>query len=199
MAGQIGSLRQELAHLSQAEQARSAEITKRIKELESSVANNTALLAAQTGLLQQLVSAQKEEAARRQLEREKAQFVVRIAALLDTFKDGAVRYLFATKAIEACAARNIKSDSFESLADQKVASEVLNTLATVKLRAIAADRIEAEHFCELTDLRRDISGFRENLLARQDMDDAIRKDLCRASKRRKRRLRRLPRRKRTPH
>jgi len=177
LAGQITTARQQLAQLSPAGPAKSDDIAKHIKDLESSVAANTAELATQTSLLQQLTAAQKEQAARQQLDREKAQFVVQLAALLNKFTDGAVRYLFATRAIEACAARDITSGSFQGLTDQKTTADFLNSLANVKLQAAAADRIEAEHFGELGDLTRDITAFRQKLVGEQDFDDKSRKDL----------------------
>jgi hypothetical protein len=178
IGGQIGSLRQELSHLPEAAKLRSAEITKHIGALESTMATNTALLASQTQLFQQLLSARREEVARRQLEHEKAQFVLRLSSLLELITDGAVRYIFAANAIEACMARDVKPESFQGLTDQKTASDLIKGLTAAKLHATAVERAEAEHFLALDALVREIGACESTLLNQQGVDQQNRSALA---------------------
>ncbi len=140
---ELTGVQTQLGQLREDQQALRQELTKRMQGLESALASNTAVLQAQQAQLASLLSAQREEAARRQLESEQATFLSHVNRLLSRADDGVVRLLIAQRALEACKQRQISGNTFTGLADKSMAEEILSRLATIAEGATDAERAEA--------------------------------------------------------
>ena len=103
---QLATSRQTMAKLP-ASDAQHPELQNSIQSLEQKQQARAAEISAQAQALQRLNDAQKLEAAQHRLRREQSAFIVQVDAALARIADGAVRYLFATRALAACEARKI--------------------------------------------------------------------------------------------
>ena len=179
LTNEIAALRQQPLTGSPASyEAQTAELNKQISAHQQQMTSNSTAISQQNTVLQQLIAANKEQPLRSQLERQKGQFVVRLGAVLNSIKDGAVRYIAATRAIEACRTRNVGPNSFQSLADQKTASDMLDAFVGMESNASAADRAEAQRFDTIRALSQDLSLFRQQLSQSVAGDDQRRQSLA---------------------
>jgi chromosome segregation ATPase len=162
--GELSDVRRQIAGTRDDQQALRAELAQRIDPLEKSLSEQTTSLKSRHQQLDALLAARKEEAARQRLEHEKGQFIIRLREMAGQIHDGPVRYVFATMAIEACAARHINSDAFQSLADQKTVVDMLAALDDVKRSVNAADQAQAERFIKIRGLVGEITNKRATYL-----------------------------------
>lgn len=147
---QIAAVQKQIASLQAGQAALRQELTSKLQQLESRVSQHSEQLQQHQAQLDALLSAQKEEAARRRLESEKGRFAVHLGELLAEVHDGPVRYLFAAQALQACSARSIAIESFQSVADQKTIADLLGSLRKVLDEAAASDRAEAALWTKLS-------------------------------------------------
>ena len=121
------------------------------------------------------MSAQREEAARRQLESEQATFLSIVNSLLSRADDGVVRLLIAQRALEACKQRQISGSTFTGLADKSMAEEILSRLATIAEGATDAERAEATWYGKMRalhiELRQHLESYRAST-ARHEQERA---------------------------
>jgi hypothetical protein len=153
---QVAATRQQLSQLQSEQNAQRIELLKRLDHLGTELSANTVILQRQQGQLGELIAAQKEEAARRHLEHEKASFVIGLAALLDVIDDRVVLFLFATEALDACKSRDITPHAFMGAADQQTISATLRAFESALQSVSEGDRAEAIRFRKLRALRSDI-------------------------------------------
>jgi hypothetical protein len=158
---ELGAVKQQLNALQHGQEALRANLMHQLNEHNQRLTDTVKILILLKKQQEQLIQAQREEAARKRLEQQKTQFLIRINGLLGVINDGPVRYLFATKAIEACTARDIRSDTFQGATDQKTIADMLANLAAAKQSATAEDRAEADRFVRIKDLVLDIRHRRE--------------------------------------
>ncbi|MGP0094981.1 MAG: hypothetical protein ACLPKB_34260 [Xanthobacteraceae bacterium] len=171
LSSELGAARTQLSGLDEGQEALRAELAKRIDELTRKTAEKAQELIALESHLRTLLSLQKEERAERHLEREKGQFVLQSARLLDGIHDGPVRFLFATAALDVCRAHDIASEKFQGVADQKTVADALDVLTAAKQSASDADRAEAERFQNMRAMVREITDRRDGYLSRKQADE----------------------------
>jgi hypothetical protein len=153
---ELDGVHNRLSQLQAGQDALRGELNGRLDALEKSLEERTILLDSQQQQLRALLAAQKEETARKRLEHEKGQFMVALGVLSGRFQDGAVRYVFATVALDACAARRLGPQSFQTVTDQKTAADLLVALDNAKRSVAAADQAQGENFIKLRALGAEI-------------------------------------------
>jgi hypothetical protein len=153
---ELDGVHNRLSQLQAGQDSLRGELSGRLDALEKSLEERTILLDSQQQQLRTLLAAQKEETARKRLEHEKGQFMVALGALSGRIQDGAVRYVFATVALDACAARRLGPESFQTVTDQKTAADLLVALDNAKRSVAAADQAQGENFIKLRALGAEI-------------------------------------------
>jgi hypothetical protein len=155
---ELDGIRNRLSQLQEGQNSLRGELSARLDALEKSLAERAMVLDSQEQHLRTLLAAQKEETARKRLEHEKGQFMVALGALIGRIQDGAVRYVFAAMALDACAARHIGPQSFQTVTDQKTAADLLVALDNARRSVGAADQAQGENYIKLRALGAEIVG-----------------------------------------
>jgi hypothetical protein len=162
---QLATSRQTMAKLP-ASDAQHPELQNSIQSLEQKQQARAAEISAQAQALQRLNDAQKQEAAQHRLRREQSAFIVQVDAALTRIADGAIRYLFATRALAACEARKITPDIFDDVPSQKIIADVLGKLENAKSRATEAERNDAAIYSKLVAMQSDTGRYLQTFLSR---------------------------------
>jgi hypothetical protein len=168
---QLATSRQSMAKLP-ASDARHLELQTSIQSLEPKQQARAAEISAQAQALQRLTDAQKQEAAQHRLRREQSAFVVQVDAALTRISDGAIRYLFATRALAACEARKITPDIFDDAPSQKIIADVLGKLESAKSRATEAERKDAATYSKLVAMQSETGRYLQTFLSRAADNEA---------------------------
>ena len=178
---QLATSRQTMAKLP-ASDAQHPELQNSIQSLEQKQQARAAEISAQAQALQRLNDAQKLEAAQHRLRREQSAFIVQVDAALARIADGAIRYLFATRALAACEARKITPDIFDDVPSQKIIADVLGKLENAKSRATEAERKDAAIYSKLVAMQSDTSRYLQTFLGRVADNEAKKSQIAAGQK-----------------
>ena len=108
---QIYSVQKQIAELAEGQTAKLEQLQSQLHVLQAQLASHNRLLAVFGSQLQTLLAANREEAALKRIETEKSLFLIKVRQAVAGIADSVIKYLFATRALEACSSRQISPDT----------------------------------------------------------------------------------------